>query len=64
MPPQSREELGNCRHKSVPGSSLYLQPLRMCNEFAGRFTELPITARFICIYQVVSYYNNSEEMHI
>jgi hypothetical protein len=48
----------------VPSSSLYLRLMRISVQFAAKFAELPITARFICISEAISLQTFAKELHI
>jgi hypothetical protein len=48
----------------VPSSSLYPRLLRISVQFAFKFADLPITARFICISEVIYLQSFAKELHI
>jgi len=53
---------GSCQ--GAPGSSLYLQLLRVWGEGAGSFAELLIAAHFICVFEMYFLQLGNRGMHI
>jgi len=58
------EEPADWIYREVPGSSIYLQDLRISGEIAVNSAKLLIASRFICNFERHFNRSNNKEMHI
>lgn len=63
-PLKQLEEHADWWRQMASRSSLYRQVVRVWNEFARNLTELPVNARFICKFELYSWWKFNREMHI